>query len=220
MFFNFFRKNKEKVVKEKNDITKKIGGDIAYHKLEDWWMNEFSEEEREHIRETYKPFGAEEEFAIDKGEILESSASRVHFLCFAIGGYTSYENFNIGRKFLEKAERLIGEESDIINVHFVYHYGIELYYSNRDKIEGALDGAIEYCKKQISISEEVKKAYLSKEKLLPNHRGFKQLAIIYEKQGELEKAMEVTRLALKQGWNEDSERRFQRLEKKLAKIKK
>ncbi|MBS5885434.1 hypothetical protein [Clostridium sp.] len=168
MIFNLFRRNKENI-----DTTKKIGGDIGYHKLEEWWMNEFTEEERQFIRDTYKPFGAEEDFVIDEGEILETSASRVHFLCFAIGGYTSYDNFNIGKKFLEKAESLIEEENDIINIHFVYHYGIELYYSNRDKFEGALDGAIEYCKKQISISEKLKNAYLSKDRFLPNHRGFK-----------------------------------------------
>ena len=211
MIFNFLRRNKENI-----DTTKKIAGDIGYHKLEEWWMNEFTEEERQFIRDTYKPFGAEEDFVIDEGEILETSASTVHFLCFSIGGYTSYDNFNIGKKFLEKAESLIEEEKDIINIHFVYHYGIEIYYSNRDKIEGALDSAIEYCKKQISISEEVKNAYLSKDKFLPNHRGFKQLAIIYEKQGELEKAIEVTKLALEQGWNEDSKRRLQRLEKKFS----
>lgn len=219
MLFSFFRKNKKNIRQENIDKNKKIGGDIGYHKLEEWWMNEFTEEEREIVRETYKPFGESEDFVIDEGEILKTSASRVHFLCFAIGGYTSYEKFNIGKKFLEKAESLIEEENDIINVHFVYHYGIELYYSNRDKINGALDGAIEYCKKQISISEEVKKAYLSKDKFLPTHRGFKQLAIIYEKQGEIEKAIEVTNLALEQGWNEDSERRLQRLEKKLLKNK-
>lgn len=97
MIFNLFRRNKENI-----DTTKKIGGDIGYHKLEEWWMNEFTEEERQFIRDTYKPFGAEEDFVIDEGEILETSASRVHFLCFAIGGYTSYDNFNIGKKFLEK----------------------------------------------------------------------------------------------------------------------
>lgn len=219
MIFNFFRRNKENKIQENINTIKKIGGDIGYHKLEEWWMNEFTEEERQFIRDTYKPFGAGEDFVIDEGEILETSASRVHFLCFAIGGYTSYDNFNIGKKFLEKAESLIEEENDIINIHFIYHYGIELYYSNRDKIEGALDGAIEYCKKQISISEKVKNAYLSKDRFLPNHRGFKQLAIIYEKQGELEKAIEVTKLALEQGWNGDNERRLERLEKKLSKNK-
>ena len=52
MIFNIFNKFK----------SNKIGGDIAYYNLEEWWSNDFSEEERTIIREIYKPFGAGDDF--------------------------------------------------------------------------------------------------------------------------------------------------------------
>lgn len=213
MIFGLFNKNKD------TKVEKKIGGDIAYHNLQDWWMNEFTEEEREHIRSKYNPLGWNEEDSIDKGEIVETSATKLHFLCFLIGWFSSDEDFNIGKRILEKAESVVAEDNDILNVHFTYQQGLDLYYPRRESMEGALDKSIEYCKKQISISEEAKSEFLKEKsnRVLPNHRGFKQLAIIYEKQGEVEKAIEVTKLALQQGWNADSEKRIARLEKKLSK---
>ncbi|WP_196001200.1 hypothetical protein [Clostridium sp. 1001271B_151109_B4] len=208
MIFNIFNKFK----------SNKIGGDIAYYNLEEWWSNDFSEEERTIIREIYKPFGAGDDFVIDKGEIYKSSASKLHFLCFLIGAFTSYENFYIGEKILKKAESIINDEDDILNVHFTYHHGIKLYYSNRDKIDGALDKSIEYCKKQINISSKVKEVYIAKQEFLPNHVGYKQLAIIYEKKGELLNALKITQQAFSEGWNDDSKKRIDRLEKKISKL--
>ena len=95
---------------------------------------------------------------------------------------------------------------------------IKFYYANREK-ENHFDLAIEYCQKQIHISKQVKKAWLIKnfnDPQLPGHFGFKQLAIIYEKQGEYEEALELTKRCLEEGWNnKDSKKRIDRLEKKL-----
>lgn len=196
-----------------------VGGDIAYHNLTDWWLNEFTENERNIIRNTYKPYGAGEDFIIDQGNIIKSSASLSHFLCFLVGSFTTFENFSIGKRILNKAESIIdySNEDDVLNLHFAYHYGISLYYSNRDKIENALAGAIEYCQKQIALSKKIKNIYIKKQDFLPTHVGYKQLAIIYEKQGNLLEALSITEQALSEGWNEDSQRRIDRLKKKINK---
>ncbi|WP_302782624.1 hypothetical protein [Clostridium saudiense] len=209
MIFNIMKKFK----------SNKIGGDIAYHKLEEWWLNDFTEAERNIIREIYKPYGAGDDFLIDKGEIYKSSSTPLHFLYGLIGGFTSYENFSIGERILKKAESIISDEDYILNIYFTYQEGIKLYYNNREKIDGALDKAIEYCEKQISVSNKAKDAFLVNHDILPSHLGYKQLAIIYEKQGELLKALEIAKKDFADGWNEDAERRIQRLEKKISKTK-
>lgn len=55
---------------------------------------------------------------------------------------------------------------------------------------------------------------------VPGHAGFKRLAIVYDKQGDTGKALEVSKMALSGGWYGDWEKRIARLQKKLAKQKK
>ncbi|MGX2954397.1 hypothetical protein ACWAU3_17530 [Shewanella sp. JL219SE-S6] len=55
--------------------------------------------------------------------------------------------------------------------------------------------------------------------MMPSHIGYKQLAIILEKEGELESALELTEKALKQGWTNDSDKRITKLTVKLDKRK-
>jgi hypothetical protein len=40
-----------------NKMSPKIKGLIAYFDLTDWWISEFSEEERKHIIKIYQPLG-------------------------------------------------------------------------------------------------------------------------------------------------------------------
>lgn len=107
---------------------------------------------------------------------------------------------------------------NIIEKHFYYLEQIKLHYANRQS-DNNLDLAIEYCKKQIDISKEVKQAWLieyAHDSQLPSHTGLKQLAIIYEKQGKYEEALELTKRYLEEGWlNKDCQKRIERLENKM-----
>ena len=206
---NLFSSNKK--------TTPKVGGEIKYLNLEDWWLNELTEEERDLIRkrDKYTSFPQKETY-IDEGEILSSSITKVKLFKSLFGMFVPNDEYEIAEKVLKKGETFIGEDSDILDEHFFYLGAIDFYYSLRDEKEDALDKAIEYCKKQIDISQEAKAAFLKDEwRALPNHRGYKQLAIIYGKQKQYEKALEITKQAHAQGWNEDSERRIARLEKKI-----
>jgi len=51
---------------------------------------------------------------------------------------------------------------------------------------------------------------------LPTHIGYKQLAIIYEKQKKFDEALKITKKALAEGWNiEDCNNRIEKLNKKI-----
>lgn len=54
-----------------------------------------------------------------------------------------------------------------------------------------------------------------KDRWLPEHVGYKQLSIIYSKQGEFEEAISICQQALAQGWSGDWEARIQRYTKSM-----
>lgn len=100
--------------------------------------------------------------------------------------------------------------------------------------EKAVEKGIKICREMISVSEQAKAAFEEQERNLkkaiamrgdrpyksrglPSHMGFRQLAIILEKRGEFEEAIQVSKQARTQGWNGDWEKRIARCESKIAK---
>ncbi|MFB2728713.1 hypothetical protein ACE02H_14735 [Shewanella mangrovisoli] len=55
--------------------------------------------------------------------------------------------------------------------------------------------------------------------VMPSHVGYKQLAIILEKEGDLQGALALSQKALEQGWTGDFDKRIEKLTAKLAKQK-
>lgn len=53
---------------------------------------------------------------------------------------------------------------------------------------------------------------------LPSHHGYKQLAIILEKRGEVAEALGICLQAQSQGWKGDWDARIARLQSKLEKL--
>ena len=83
----------------------------------------------------------------------------------------------------------------------------------------ALDIAIDACKRQIEIAPQAKKAFLRnyKDSILPAHVGYKQLAIIEEKQKNYVEAIRICSEAMGQGWGGDWQKRVERCKKKIQK---
>lgn len=210
----FFKKKKQYNIKN-------TGGYIAYYNLYEWWLNELTEDERNIIKSVYNPISTSNETSgIDTGNIVSSTQSKLSFLGCLASWFSKREYYNIAKKILIEGEKNIDCNNGVLDKHFFYLSGIKIHYSNRENDIEGLNCTIDYCKKQISISKESKKAFLKEypNSPLPSHTGYKQLAIIYEKQKDYIKALELTRQALLENWNEDSIRRIERLEKKIEKI--
>ncbi len=208
----FFNRNKNKKVS--------VSGAIKYHNLTDWWLNKLTSEERNRIREVYKPISSsDEEYFIDEGNIISSTNSDLGFIGGLAGWFHKVEDYEIAEKIFEKGNEIISNNENILDEHFFYLSGIKFYYKNRDKKEGALEKAIYYCNKQISISQLSKDAFLKEypKSSLPQHTGYNQLAIIYEKNKAYKQAVDLSYKALSEGWNGDWDKRIARLEKKLNK---
>ena len=166
----------------------KVAGDIAYYELTEWWVNELTEEERNIIRNTFKPMMRER--LIDEGRIESSSRSKLAFLGILAEWFKKKEYYHIAKKILSEGEKIYSQNKNVLDLHYFCLSAIRVYYANREEDEEAFNKAIEYCERQISIAPKVYKA-LKKEypsHALPCHTGYQQLAIIYEKQKQYEKA--------------------------------
>lgn len=207
MKFQLFRKNS----------SKQIGGSIEYYGLQEWWQNEFSEAERELIRDRFRPMMSNR--LIDEGHIIESSQSKLSFLGVLAGWFRKKEDYSIAKKILQEGERNLSQDDEVLDIHFFCLSAIRIYYANRDVDEIAFEKAVEYCKLQISLAPKVKEAFLKEysPENLPMHTGYQQLAIIYEKQKEYQKALQLVHEAMENGWNiDDCMKRIERLEKRIS----
>lgn len=197
----------------------KIGGEIAYYNLTDWWLKTFSKQEQDYIVKTFQPLGGSETGLI-KGEIQYSSGSAVSLLSNLAGWFKNDKDREIGYKLLDKAEKLITDNTDTLDIHFFYHNKIEFYYRFREEDQESLNTAIGACKKQIELSSRAilafKKEY--EHEKLPMHTGYEQLAIILEKQREYDEAIDLCKQAQKQTWSGEWDKRIERCLKKRPKL--
>ncbi len=196
-------------------FKKKPGGQLNYYGLWDWWIGNFNEKERELIISTFQPLGGSGNELIE-GEIYSSSGSAKSLLSSLAGWFKKEEQRTIAYRIIEKAEE-VAEKASVIDKHFLYQTKIEIYYRFRDIDDFAMAKAIEGCEQQINIAQEVSEAFKKKypEETLPSHVGYKQFAIIREKEGNMADAIKLSKQALEQGWNGDWEKRIDKLNKKL-----
>lgn len=187
----------------------KIGGEIAYYSLEEWWLSEFTDAERNQIQVQYQPMGSSEN-DLTEGEILVSSRSAASFLGGMASWFKKDDVRYLAKLIIQKAESLVNDATDVLDVHFLYQAKIEIFYRDRDH-SGSIDSAIEACQQQINISSKVAKAFKKEfDGGLPTHKGYEQLAIILDKHKNFEEAIALCETAFEQGWNGDWEKRIQR----------
>lgn len=77
--------------------------------------------------------------------------------------------------------------------------------------------AIEACENQIRMAPQAAEAFRLEYRgqRLPSHVGYKQLAIIREKEGNLKEALRICQQAQGQGWAGDWKKRIASLSKKV-----
>jgi hypothetical protein len=99
-------------------------------------------------------------------------------------------------------ESLKNDEVGVLDPHFAYSSMIPIYYGDRDTDPEALDLAIHACQNQIVLAVQAGAQWTaeSPDGPLPSHRGFTQLAIIREKEGNYSEAIKLSQDALRQGW--------------------
>lgn len=200
----------------KKDGTE-VAGDLGCFGLGDWWLSTFTEAERTHIEQTYRPLGMSRPCPLTRGEIAGTTQTAAGLLWGLASWFQRPQDRHIARRLVAKAEEMAG--SDVLDRHFSYQAMIQTYYADRDADPTALKTALDACEKQIALAPRAAKAFERKwpNAPLPAHLGFSQLAIVREKQRHYAEAMELSNEALRQGWNGDWEKRIARCEEKSLK---
>jgi tetratricopeptide (TPR) repeat protein len=193
---------------------RKTRGYIGHFRLDDWWFAEFNESEREHMCGVYEPFG-DSDVTLTDGDLDFTSETLIAFLWGLSSWFTKKEDRYLAHKILDKAEESIDDTTDILDVHFLLEQKIKTWYKDRDQ-PSALEKAIEACKRQIEIGPLTAKAFRAGYNgPLPIHKGYEQLAIVYEIQKEYAQAIGLCDEAVQQGWAGDWKKRIDRCTRKL-----
>lgn len=198
--------------------TSPVGGIIGFFGISEWWVSTFSDIERKHIVDKYTPLGGSGD-RLEKGDNTFTTETPVNLLSNLAGWFNSEEERTIAYRLLDKAEALVNDTTNILDMHFLYNNMIRVYYRQRNADPDAMPKAIKACNKQIGLSEKAKSAFLLEYKgsALPTHLGYEQLAIIEEKKHNFDAAIRISKLAKEQGWDGEWQKRIERCTKKLKK---
>ncbi len=118
-------------------------------------------------------------------------------------------------------------KSDAFDIHLDLTWEIEGTYKKRNTDPEALNKTISLCKKQIAIAPEAKASWVKENAeigvaldILPMHKGYEQLCVIYEKQGNFIEVISLAEEAKNEGWNGTWSKRIERNKQKLVANKK
>jgi len=130
-------------------------------------------------------------------------------------------NLLLSKKY-KKAEKLLLEalrakDDSLEYRHLTYNALIKLYYKLRDERKDALENCIHYCKEDINILPDFLKQEKNKYGAAPSCPSVIQLAIIYEKKCEYQKAIDICNFAIKYELDDNTKGGFL---KRIDKIKK
>jgi tetratricopeptide (TPR) repeat protein len=227
---------------------KKYGGTIAALGLEDFW-NSLLSEERDFIRECYdSSLGSRNAKYLDSPKVnINTTQTASSFLICYAGWAISKKRFDLADKLLDEA---IKREENAIDLHYTYNELIDLCYKRREEGPEWLDLCMKQCLEDIELFPKFKEEYLQEERAryieLANSPittkterkkylkeagnvtfnlrvpSFQRLAIIYEKQGKYKEAIDICKLALSYGLEENTKSgfagRIEKLEQKLNKV--
>lgn len=213
------------------------------YQLKEWWLEALTANQRNQVANDYRPMGLPIGETPYLYQDLDKTYSNNGFGKLGLLLTLSYIAGDEAKHILQtKVENELlqcytAPDSNLIDVHLALASLIKHHYSLRTAPEH-YEKAKEFCLMQISISSKlvkkfrhpekpkelqnitgIKDPYYDEPQMLPSHTGYKQLAIILEKEGDIEGALRLSKQALKQGWTDNYEKRIDKLNKKLMKIK-
>jgi len=154
-----------------------------------------------------------------ENQLLKHKAPALHFSRL-LDHLDAIDDFNICEKIFSIVETNNELQKDYNFLFFYYINKINIYYKNRDAVNGAFDKAMESCINMIKATKPLScsnsKKNISEN---PSHPGYKQLAIIYHKQGKYDEVIKLCEQAKSEWWKGDWDKRIEAAKIKLEKGK-
>ncbi len=180
------------------------------------WYDSLPRDKQRYVRESHNVtlIGGEEKNLLNQKMISSGDMSQQDFLSEIVKHAANEGNVEFAEEILPKA--LSTKGGSIKNEHFMYNSLIISYYKQRNNRDDAIEKCIEYCKKDIEIVDEFLESWDGEPPRIPS---FKRLAIIYKKQKEYEKAIDVCDKAIERGLSDKTKTGFEgRRQRLLNKI--
>lgn len=183
------------------------------------WYLDLSEKEQEKLHEYSTAFGTGGEYNQLEQSVKGTTQTAQGYLKGVGSSAVSAKDYAFAEKVLLKALEV--DDDNPTDRHFVYNSLIDLYYKQRDDRDDAIGQCIRFCKEDIESIDEFLDAWMAEydDDEPPRIPAFKRLAIIYEKQGDYEKAIDVCEMAMDRGLDDGTkggfEGRKQRLQNKM-----
>jgi hypothetical protein len=182
-----------------------------------WYLSTFTLEERQHIARVFQPMVVGMGSDATRSNPIDQPPTQQ--LWNLVGWLKGDSDPRIALRLTDGALQFATETLDR---HFALQAAIQLHYRLRANPDH-LEAAERFCRAQVAMAPEAALVFRAEfasqgrdPDFMPSHVGYKQLAIILEKQGDLSEAIALCELAAAQGWRGDWAERIERLEKKLA----
>lgn len=197
------------------------GGLIVYNGLSEWWLVTFLPADREvleHLFAKASIVGSRQIRLTTGGQAMRTCQSAAQLLV-ELAALAERPRPDLVPLLLAKGEEVAGSGDGVLDLHFLYSFSVNFWYRRRDEAPNALAAAIVACQKQIAMGPSALEALRRTDIPPVSHRGYQQLAIIREKQGDLAEALRLSREAQSQGWMDakrDWQPRIARLQRRLS----
>lgn len=197
--------------------SQKVSGYIHYFQIDDFWLNKINEVQRDEVRHRWSLGINVNPDSLDKSNIKSTSMSKSSFLILMAEGIKDIKTkeYLLNWAFEEQEDAVLDKHFNFIRIADEYKQMIKedrKYYANQIKIL-QLD-----CETFDSFCVEYKEQpYYNSTEGLPNYPAFRELAIAYERTGEINKAIEIAQIAIDKSVNEKTSfhRRIEKLQKKI-----
>ena len=136
-----------------------MNGLIGFYKLEDWWLNELTDEDREIIEDKFEGHSDDDKpMKLTTGKPKSNYTSIFSFIETLASNHRKPEDYFVVQKIFNKADSLINEV-EVVDKHFYYQTKISIHYRSRETNPDALDNAIQACLDQIALSKDVAEVF-------------------------------------------------------------
>lgn len=177
------------------------------------WYHKLNHEEQQLVEDSTKMVGPGGQVNLMNQKMLSSDMTQQDFLHSVGSCAVKNERYEFAERVLHQALDVEGDNPS--TRHFIYLKLIKMYYKQRDDRDDGIEKCIEYCKKDIDQVDAFLKNWSIDSKTTPRIPSFKRLAIIYEKQGGYQDAINICDKALERGLDDNTKGGFEGRKKRL-----
>lgn len=192
------------------DPRTRVGGIIGGLDLGQWWADTFSAEERNQIQKAFNRANGVKGSSLTRGAINMDGVEPGGRLAELAGAVRDDIAPEVALRILQKARAVLeagppdssSSREKAKARHYLYRDTIELLYREAAPGPPSPASLLDLAEKQVELAPKVAELLRreSPDSPLPEHRGFRELVTIRERQAKLAEALYLCQKAEREGW--------------------